>query len=387
MDVKYLKTLLSQPTAPFKERYVMACVEEALDSANVPYFYDDHGNMVIGVGDKGSYKKLLSQKSRVPLRVMMAHTDHPGFHGSRWVDDSTLAIKWLGGSPKKYLHNAQVWLADDHQVYGHARLKQVVLASHGFSIDTAHVKIPKSLVGTVRRVSAKRLFGGFSFSSDCNRKGSLLYTRAADDLVGVYCIVETALRLFEGSKRKRKTSFVGLLTRGEEVGFVGAIAHFKSFAYQAMKRPLVCVSLEASRTLPGAEIGKGPVVRLGDRRTVFSANPLQALTNLAEQHIKDEYQRRIMDGGSCEASATTMLGLPTVGISIPLGNYHNEGYEGGPDCRGDRGSAPEFVHIKDIERMLSLCVAIAEDDQVWDHPWDAHWQRLEKNFAKMKKYL
>ena len=44
-----------------------------------------------------------------------------------------------------------------------------------------------------------------------------------------------------------------------------------------------------------------------------------------------------MDGGTCEATTATVYGYPCVGISVPLGNYHNQCFEGGPDSRGPLG--------------------------------------------------
>ena len=384
LDMDSLKLILSQASAPFREIYVMAAVEKLFTEAGVPYFFDATGNMLVGIESESQLKKMLRKKTQVPLRILMAHTDHPGFHGVRWLDNNRLAIKWFGGSPKKYLHNTKVWLGDETGEFAEGRLQKVQLASHGFSIDKAEVKLQQPLES--KRPAAKRVFGGFQFSAPFKRTGGLIHTRAADDLVGVYCIVE-AMKAITASKRKGDCNGIGLLTRAEEVGFVGAMAHFQQYDYRAARRRVVCVSLEASRTLPGAEIGKGPVVRLGDRRTVFSADALQALTLLAEARIKGRYQRRIMDGGACEGSATTMLGLETVGISIPLGNYHNEGYEGGVECRGYRAPAPEHVSLKDIESMLQLCKAVSTDDQVWHQPWATPWARLTKNFATMKKYL
>ena len=386
MDISVLKEILTQSTAPFREMQVLSLVERFLIDAKIPFFYDRAGNMLVGFESEGQLKKALSKKSQVPMRIMMAHTDHPGFHGVRWLDEKTLSVKWLGGSPKKYLNYAKVWLADETGNLTEGRLQDITIASHGFSIDKAVVKLKQALPGK-RRPAAKKIFGGFKFRLPFWRSGNLVYSRAADDLVGVFCVIETIKKLFQNPSRKDQRSFLGLLTRAEEVGFVGAIAHFEQGWYKKANRDVICISLEASRTLPGAQIGKGPVVRLGDRRTVFSATALQALTQLAEKHIKGNYQRRIMDGGACEGSATTMLGLQTVGISIPLGNYHNEGYEGGQDCRGPRGPAPEFVHLKDIEHMLCLCQATAFDTQVWTKPWLQPWSRLYKNYEVMKKHL
>jgi endoglucanase len=173
-----------------------------------------------------------------------------------------------------------------------------------------------------------------------------------------------------------------LLTRGEEVGFVGAVGHLGLGWIARASRPIVCISLETSRTLPGALIGKGPVVRLGDRRTVFDPGGLAVLTALAEKHLPGRHQRRIMDGGSCEATAATAWGLPAIGISVPLGNYHNQGFEGGPDCRAPMGPAPESVHLDDVDDLLTLCQQLMRPKLAWNDAWAATRGRLVEGFRK-----
>jgi len=149
---------------------------------------------------------------------------------------------------------------------------------------------------------------------------------------------------------------------------------------------VLAISLETSRTLAGAVIGKGPVVRLGDRRTVFSSAPLQILSDLAEKHLPRRHQRRVMEGRACEASATVAWGLPTVAISLLLGNYHNQGFEGGPECRGEGGPAPEFIHLDDLTGMTTLCLALMTKDLPWGDAWAVTRQRLTRNAAKYRKY-
>ena len=212
-----------------------------------------------------------------------------------------------------------------------------------------------------------------------------MYTRAADDLVGVFCIVTTAIDYFR--QQHKNESFIGLLTRAEEVGFVGAVKHLELGWLQAAKRPVVCVSLEASRHLPGAHIGKGPVVRLGDRRTPFDNGALQVLSELALKALPNRHQRRLMDGGACEATATTAWGLPTVGITLPLGNYHNQGLDGGMDCPNPLGPAPEFVHLDDVSDELILCKALMKNGLGWSDPWSPLRYRLNKLSNKYNKLL
>jgi len=188
-------------------------------------------------------------------------------------------------------------------------------------------------------------------------------------------------------KKQTRPPFLGLLTRAEEVGLVGAVGHFELGWLQQAKRPVVGVSLEASRTLPGAEVGKGPIVRLGDRRTPFDAAYSQVLTELAERLLLKRYQRRIMDGGSCEGSAATAWGFPTIALAVPLGNYHNQGLEGGPDCRGHLGPAPEFVDVEDVAGQLRLCVALMRSNLPWSDPWRKARARLKKNYREYRGLL
>lgn len=385
-----LKDILRQPAAPFREQHVVRCVSEMLTQADVPYFFDTFGNMVVGVKSERAYQQLLQKREDEPVRVFIAHMDHPGFHGVRWLSENRLAIKWHGGSPLKHLSAAQLWLADDSQrLTGGgvtAKLSKPTLLKAGWAIDTADVVINQprgiSLKQRYPGKKAQQIFGSFSFRNDCWTSGKRLYTRAADDLVGVFAIVSTAIEMH---RKSTDSPFIGLLTRAEEVGFVGAVQHFELGWLQAARRPVVCVSLEASRTLPGAVVGKGPVVRLGDRRTTFDSGASQVLSSVAEKVLPGRHQRRLMDGGACEATAATAWGLPTIGITLPLGNYHNQGFEGGMDCPKPEGPAPEFVHLDDIDGELRLCRALMKGGLDWSDPWSKTRSRLNKNARSYQK--
>jgi putative aminopeptidase FrvX len=388
MELRYsnlLMATLSQPTAPFREQYVIALVTQVLDAAGIPYFSDPIGNIVVGASSKRDYLRLLRAPSDEPMRVFIAHMDHPGFHGARWVKSGVLRVQWHGGSPTKHLEGSRVWLADDAGWMGEGVLRHAKLRKEGWAIDTADVHIEQNVVS--RRSPARSLFGGFKFRKPVWKSGSKLYTKAADDLVGAFSIVASALEVFSKADARTRPPFVGLLTRAEEVGLVGAVGHFELGWLQQATRPVVCVSLEASRTLPNAEVGKGPIVRLGDRRTPFDRDGLQVLTELAEKVLPKRHQRRLMDGGSCEGSAATAYGFPTIALAVPLGNYHNQGLEGGPDCRGKLGPAPEFVHLDDIAGQLKLCLALVRNNLPWSDPWRRVRLRLKKNYRDYRGEL
>lgn len=383
-SLEFLKMILSQPTAPFKEMHVGSIIENELKQNRVPFFRDPVGNLVLGVSSKKEYLRLVSQKTDEPLRIFIAHMDHPGFHGIEWINPSQLKIKWHGGAPTQHLENAPVWLADDQGLLGEGHLTQVQLASSGRTIDSAHIEVSPS---DRRDAPAQEIFGGFRFRAPYWIEGNLIYTKAADDLVGTFAICSVATELFLKGRNKKGAPFIGLLTRAEEVGFIGAIAHFELGWHKKAKRPLLAVSLETSRTLPGAEVGKGPVVRLGDRYTVFDAGYLRVFSDLAQKILPDRHQRRVMDGGTCEATAAQVYGLKTVGISVPLGNYHNQSFEGGPDSAGPMGPAPEFVHLQDIAGLIELCHGLMTPKLPWARPWKSKHEEFSKELKKYKSHL
>ncbi|MBI5782126.1 MAG: hypothetical protein HZA69_00115 [Gammaproteobacteria bacterium] len=379
-----LTELLKQPTAPFREDRVIAAVTRILSMARVPFFRDPIGNVVVGCDSRADYRRRVLEKSREPLRVFVAHMDHPGFHGVRWISDSRLAVKWHGGSPARHLAGSRVWLATAEGYWAEGRLGRVQLLKSKHAMHTAEVQVAGAM--KIPRPKANTLYGSFKFRAPVWRAGKRIYTKAADDLVGVFAVIGTALDLY-GSRGKKAPPFLGLLTRAEEVGFIGAIGHLELGWLTGARRPVVCVSLETSRTLPGAVVGRGPVIRLGDRRTTFDPDYLKVLSEVAAKALPKKHQRRIMDGGTCEATAATAYGLPAIGISVPLGNYHNEGFEGGPDCRAARGPAPEFVHLDDIEGLLKLCRALMQNGLPWDKPWETQRRLMHRRLRKYCQLL
>lgn len=386
-EQQLLLELLALPTAPYREVHVQDFIRALLDRRHVPWFEDPLGNLVIGPDSPAAYRRLLAGRQREPVRLYVAHMDHPGFHGSEWLTPRRLRFQWHGGSPTRLLRGSRMWLADEQGELAHGTLGKTTLASHGFGLDSGEISFPAPPLRDGQPVSASKLFGGFGFKKPVSLRGRRLYTRAADDMAGVFCILATALQQFSPRRRAGTPPFIGLLTRAEETGFVGAVGHLELGWLQRAKRPICGISLEASRTLPGAIIGKGPVIRLGDRRTVFNADYLQVLSTLAEKHLPRAHQRRLMDGGACEGTALTAWGIPVIAMSVPLGNYHNEGYEGGPECRGHRGPAPEIIHLDDVAGELLLCKKLMAPKLPWDQPWSGVQKVLKKRLDMSKGLL
>ena len=120
------------------------------------------------------------------------------------------------------------------------------------------------------------------------------------------------------------------------------------------------VSTESSRTLPGAEQGSGPVIRVGDAGYTFNADAESVLIRAREvlQSRPEGFrcQRQLMSGGVCEASAFAVYGYQTTGIAFPLGNYHNAAPEGRIEA--------EYIHVEDylggVELMVEAARCVAD---------------------------
>jgi putative aminopeptidase FrvX len=216
-------------------------------------------------------------------------------------------------------------------------------------------------------------FGTFAFP-DFKMKRSLIFARAADDLAGVVAILAT----FERLNTSQRKNMLAVFTRAEETGFRGALGFLYS---QILGAKNMAISLEASRALEGAEISQGPVIRLGDRRSLFNSDVVSRLDFAAESLKKrgKKIQRRIMDGGVCEGTAFNFLGIKCGGLAIPLGNYHNQKPSGKP--------GPEFVCLNDLITEVDLCVEFYKNCEKKINPVKKYLTELEAGFKKDSSLL
>ena len=146
---------------------------------------------------------------------------------------------------------------------------------------------------------------------------------------------------------------VSLFTRAEEVGFAGAIAAANT---GTIPRKCVVVAMETSSELPHAQMGDGPILRVGDRASVFNPAVTMHCQRVAEDLARTDrtfkYQRRLMDGGMCESSAYCCLGYEATGICLSLGNYHNMDVKRGK-------IAPEYIDLRDFDNVVKWFVELS----------------------------
>lgn len=307
-----LEHFLSLPTAPFHEDAVAAAIRQRLGACpHVTLETDAFGNLL------ATYRR---GSAEAPVWAFAAHMDHPA-----WVE---LEGEWkfLGGVPETYLNTHP----------------------------------------------PRREFGAFAMwdlTPFHLTADGLVYSRACDDLVGCAAIVATLERLeAEGAE----CCCMGLFTRAEEVGLVGATVLARS---GLLPKEVAILSLETSAEQPPAKMGDGVIIRVGDRTSIFDPEVTAELVAAAKE-LEIPSQRALMQGGTCEATAYALYGYRCGAMCVALGNYHNRG----PETRIEA----EYVSLHDVEGLVALCTAMARRPA--GAPAQALKERLEGLVADYQPY-
>ena len=241
----FLSRLGSNPATAFWEDGVAATVKAILTEIGLGYQQDDFGNIIAKVAGTDSTANQLA---------IVAHMDHPGFEITASHPNGYIATAMGGVPPSSFEASVpvQVLLPDGTRISG------TTAGKHGDDKDRQLViKLdqPQDLEPPVSVV-----FDLVDFELD----GEHIRMRAVDDLAGCASILAVLSQLTAGDTPPGDV--YGVFTRAEEVGLVGA----RLMAEVGTLPPeTLVISVESSRTLPGAEMGEGPVIRVGDAGFTF----------------------------------------------------------------------------------------------------------------------
>ena len=342
--------IMPLPTAPFHEGSVVAAVHQFVDPIDsLSISSDPFGNLHL------LYDGLASRSRRAPALVLTAHMDHPGLSFAGRVSQRDLLFEKLGGVQPNFARNAGVRIYGPHRTSDSDFVQGRVAAYIGepdaegrAKKQSAHFRV------RVEDRAAAGAIGPGSFAvwdlEPLELRRRLLRGRACDDLAGV----TVALSVLHDLARRTVPVRAGLLlTRAEEVGFAGMIAAAEE---KHLDRRAIHVNIECSSCKAGAPLGDGPVIRVGDRSWIFDPEVTAGLCALAEELGRNSqgeerpfrYQRRLMDGGMCEATALARAGIRTGAVALPLKNYHNH---------GKKRLRPEAVNLDDALSLSRLLVA------------------------------
>jgi putative aminopeptidase FrvX len=328
---RLLKELLTLPTSPFHEQHIVEYVKAwAARQPHVRMNFDAFGNIHLRTGPASKNALLL-----------VAHMDHPGFEAQRMSGKNRLTALWRGGVSPEYFPKARVrFFVDGKWIRGVIEKITVVSERGRRRVRTAIVQVNQPVQpGAI----------GMWDLPDPVVRGSRIYARGCDDIAGLTSILATFEEL---ARRRSRAPLEAILTRAEEVGFAGALAAVRENGVSKQAR---IISIECSSELAGGKMGEGPILRVGDYASIFTPE-LTAFCrsvgqDIARRDAKFKFQRKLMDGGTCEASAFCGHGLQASGLCIALGNYHNM------DRRRQRIDS-EYVDLNDFDGLVRWLVAL-----------------------------
>lgn len=318
---------MSCPAAPYHEAGVRAVVEVICAEHGLACERDEFGNVLVRLGNGTAGRPF----------VLAAHMDHPGFEIVRSIAPGRWLARFNGGVPDAYFRPAiPVRL---HPGSTAARLGKRQGTAKEFVVQAPPPKGPHS---------PRPEFAVWELE-DFAVRGGKIHGRSCDDLVGVAAILATLIDL----KRSRsRVHVIGVISRAEEIGFQGALA---VAAAKVLPKDSLIVSLETSKELPPTKMGQGVILRVGDRTSIFDSVGMRFLSEVAAgvqaRDRKFQFQRALMYGGTCEATAYQEYGYQTAAVCVALGNYHN--------CHPDGRIAAEFVSLSDACGMVRLLVEAA----------------------------
>jgi len=363
--LELLQGLFECPTAPLMEdlpaKYVL---DFAKARPELSCSRDEVGNIYVG------YPK--SAESAAEPLILVAHLDHPGFWVDR-IDGNVVHLTFKGGVGLPHAvagSKLRFFRRGERRAIGRGVLESA--SGEKGRLEKATAKVTSGIAEPGGYTMWD--FPGYSFKKD------KITARCCDDLGGAaaaLCVLHELAR-----EQAPKACVWGLFTRGEELGFYGALSAVKRNRIPKNAR---VISLECSRALPNAPQGAGVIVRIGDASSIFDPGFSESLRRAGQAQQKLDpnfkFQRRLMDGGTCEATVFCAEGLRSAGLALPLGNYHNQaGLDGGAKKIG-----AESILASDFASEVKLLLELARLGPDISQFEKAHNERLEKLGAEAEE--
>jgi putative aminopeptidase FrvX len=405
-ELELLTRITSIPSAAGCEGGVIAAIRTwAEQRPGIRVDADAAGNLVLTFAGK----RAAGRRARAKPLFITAHLDHPAFVVERLHTlkssrgGPTVELSFRGGVMDVFFEHAAITL---HTSNGPLPATLVGMAQAHSPLGKhylAEIDDPDS-VG-VHDVNPGDIATWQLPPAEIDAQG-VLHTLGCDDLSAVAACLCLLDRLLAAKGSGRTLGDVRVLfTRSEEIGFIGAIAACKLGTLPAGAR---VIALENSRAFADAPLGGGPIVRVGDRLSIFTPWLTAACAKMAErifggastptaaqmttQSSRRPWQRKLMAGGACEASVFGHFGLDSTCLCLPLGNYHNMAHldllqAGTYDATvlGPPRAARESIHTRDFLGLVDLLEALSHEPPEPDA--GDFGSRLDKLYAEKAHVL
>lgn len=296
---------------------------------------------VDALGNVIAFKK--GREARKGRLMLSAHMDEVAFIITSATEKGFLRFETVGGVNTCDLLGKRVTVGDRVGVIGYKPV-HLCKGDDRYKIpDTDSLMIDIGITGD----EAKKLVGEMAyFYEDFEVMGDRIVSKALDDRIGCAIMIELI------KTTDRFDTYYAFLVQ-EEVGLRGACA-----ATRAVE-PDVAVVLETTTAADIAGVeeqdrvcrqGKGTVVSLMDRRTVYDRGLFRKITEILDQNGVDwQIKEKVAGGNDAGAIQQTGSGVRVAGLSVPCRYLH------GPSVS---------AKSSDIEATLSAARLLVEGDEL-----------------------
>ncbi|MBR2613219.1 MAG: M20/M25/M40 family metallo-hydrolase [Clostridia bacterium] len=309
---------------------------------------DRMGNLIAVMGfGKGEAKKKI---------MISSHMDEVGFMISEIKEDGMLGYGCIGGIDPSVVAGRKILVGDEKgQISGIICSKAI----HQKSPDerekaVKHDKLCMD-IGAASREEAEKLVkvGDYAtFDSEFyafGKGGRTLKCKALDDRMGCAAMLEI-MDSFKADPPKSDIEVYFCFTVREEIGFSGAgtaAAHIAPDLSIVLETTAIgdLPTTEACRRV--ADVGKGGVVSIVDRSTVYDRELVDRAMEIAKAHEIPAQLKRYVSGGNDAGHIHKALeGVKALAISVPTRYLHS------PAC---------VASLDDYESVRDLAEAVMRD--------------------------
>jgi putative aminopeptidase FrvX len=344
MNLSLLSELCLTAGSPSREDRIRAIVIRELEGLVDRIDVDRMGNVVAS----RSPRRPKAKKAGTPRRVMLsAHMDEISLMVTHVDDRGFLRFTTLGGFDPKTLSTQRVVVHGKSDVIGVVGSKPIHLMSEEErskmpKIDTFFIDVGLTKAKVDKLISPGDLV---TRERDFAEIGDTVSTKALDDRVGVFVMIEAVRKL-----KSHDVEVLAVATTQEEVGIRGA-----EVAAERLRPDLgIALDVTLANDVPGADpsesvtsLGSGTAIKVMDSSVICDPRVVEALRSTAQKN-KIAHQMEVLTRGGTDTAAIQRAGggVPSGCISIPTRYVH---------------SVTEMCHKKDIQASIDLLAAFLAD--------------------------
>lgn len=345
--VKLLEALTQTPGIPGREEQIAARVKEEMNTLCDDVKVDAMGNVIgykQGTGAAGE-----SSKGKI---MLAGHMDEIGFVVKHIDKNGFIRIHPLGGFDARTLMGQRVTVHGKQPLPGNLSLatKPIHVLTEEEKKKPPKIKDYFVDLGLPAEEVKEHVQIGdmITLNREFARVGNTYVSKALDDRVGVYVMLEAVRQL-----SSHAPDIYLVATSQEEVGLRGALTS----AYGVDPHVGIALDVTIAADTPGSDeaeqvtkLGEGAAIKLMDSASISNYQLVQKFRDMAEEK-EIAYQMEILTSGGTDAGSIQKAhaGVPVVTLSVPCRYVH---------------TVNEMIHQDDLKAAVDLLANVLEAGQL-----------------------